>query len=273
MSSIEKLTGDYSRDRARIQDEHGHCYAVPGPFWNVEHVRDLHRRRGGHYFDDDSMRFFSGRVDGQLYAGRIFIDSVRYGDGERVYRASVLDLESRSVSRVRGLDAQPIDNRTKLDHVRRDVRALLESVGVNEWGHDSCPPCVARCAQIAEYLDTMPGWEKRTPTVEACTYQWFTCDAHASYRRGDGVRADIRVDESGMYATLHDADYLTRLDVRLPYVAGVYDYIDALGKAAWQVTLLAERMPGSVSYESHSGRVQDSSSTRETLDHSTGKDA
>ena len=266
MASVEKLTGNYLKDRAHICDEHGRAYAMPGPYAGVEHVKELHARRGGHYFEDDTMRFFSGRVDPHLYGGRIFIDSVRYANDGREYRASVLDLDSRSVSRVRGLDGHPIEGR-KLDHVRRDVRALLDSVGVSEWAHDRCPPCVARCAMIAEYLDGMPissggfshEWERYSPaawSTERCRYEWQTIDAHATYTNGEGTRAHIRIDESGMYCKLTDSTWRAELDVRLPYAAGVVDFVDAIGKAAWQVSLIADRL-------------QESSPARETLDHTT----
>lgn len=63
-------------------------------FDNMAHVKCANRNLGHHFFDADTLRFFSSRVHDDLYGGRFFVTSERddypssYGavwDGERRY--------------------------------------------------------------------------------------------------------------------------------------------------------------------------------------------
>lgn len=82
-----------------IRDEYGNAYPAPGPFWNLDQIRREHRDRGGYYFDTDTARFFRARYAPEVYAGCMFVDSVRGPGMEREYRVKIIGT-GRSVNTV-----------------------------------------------------------------------------------------------------------------------------------------------------------------------------
>ena len=82
-----------------IRDEHGNTYAAPGPFWNLDQIKREHRDRGGYYFETDTNRFFRARYAPEVYAGCMFIDSVRGPGMPREYRVKIIGT-GRSVNTV-----------------------------------------------------------------------------------------------------------------------------------------------------------------------------
>lgn len=82
-----------------IRDEYGHAYPAPGPFWNLDEIKREHRSRGGYYFDTDTSRLFRARYAPEVYAGCMFVDSVRGPGMEREYRVKIIGT-GRSVNTV-----------------------------------------------------------------------------------------------------------------------------------------------------------------------------
>lgn len=50
-------------------------------FHNTDQLRYLAREVGSHFFDRDTMRFFSSRIGGEIFAGRYFVTSERDATG------------------------------------------------------------------------------------------------------------------------------------------------------------------------------------------------
>lgn len=82
-----------------IRDEYGNAYPAPGPFRDLDHIRREHRDRGGYYFDTDTSRLFRARYAPEVYAGCMFVDSVRGPGMEREYRVKIIGT-GRSVNTV-----------------------------------------------------------------------------------------------------------------------------------------------------------------------------
>jgi hypothetical protein len=61
-----------------ISDRQERQYVLPGPFGSIEEIKRANARSGQHWFDPDTMRFFSSRAGSQIIAGRIFISSERF---------------------------------------------------------------------------------------------------------------------------------------------------------------------------------------------------
>jgi hypothetical protein len=51
---------------------------LPGPFGSIEEIKRANTRSGQHWFETDTMRFFSSQVGSHIIAGRIFISSERF---------------------------------------------------------------------------------------------------------------------------------------------------------------------------------------------------
>lgn len=90
--------------RDKITDYYGQEHAVPGPFHTLDMLKGANARKGGHYFDRDTMRFFGRRVAPGVIAGRIFItseqDRAPYAawDGQRRYTVRVMSDDGDVVS-------------------------------------------------------------------------------------------------------------------------------------------------------------------------------
>lgn len=82
-----------------IRDEHGNAYPAPGPFYSLDEIRREHRRRGGYYFEADTGRFFRARYAPEVYAGCMFVDSVRAPGMPREYRVKIIG-SGRSINTV-----------------------------------------------------------------------------------------------------------------------------------------------------------------------------
>jgi len=52
--------------------------ATLSPYNTLADVRNANRQAGYHFFDADTLRFFRGRIIGQLVAGRYFITSEQF---------------------------------------------------------------------------------------------------------------------------------------------------------------------------------------------------
>jgi NADPH-dependent ferric siderophore reductase len=53
-------------------------------FHNVNEIKQLARDCGNHFFDPDTMRFFSSRVGSKVYGGQYFITSEQFVDNRGV---------------------------------------------------------------------------------------------------------------------------------------------------------------------------------------------
>lgn len=212
-----------------IRDEYGEAYNVPGPFATFADIRELHRARGGHYFDTDTSRFFRARYVDDVIAGRIFIDSVQSPYGAREYRASVLTLTGAGVARVADHNGVPIQGVPTLRQVRRIIRDTLDANGYAEryplaW-HDANPPCVARAFTIGESLAAC-GWDVSTRDTGGHYDYRGTATLRASCDAIDSVRTHgvVTVTEGNQTICVTRGNYTA--SATIPYVAGVHDFVD-----------------------------------------------
>jgi hypothetical protein len=71
--------------------------------WNVYAMRTANQGKGGHWFDAGAMRFFNGRISGEVHsagknAGQYFVSSERYDDDTpRLYSVRRFDPETADV--------------------------------------------------------------------------------------------------------------------------------------------------------------------------------
>jgi hypothetical protein len=54
-------------------------------FHTIQDVRRHNCRQGFHFFDADTLSFFSSRIGGRLYGGRYFVTSEQGPNGIRAY--------------------------------------------------------------------------------------------------------------------------------------------------------------------------------------------
>lgn len=99
---------------------------LPGPFGTLGDIRRRHR---GHWFDKDTLRFFSSRFpDGEYgtYAGRFFISTERDTFGHEPRRATIRyatdDGDIRTLGEFQAY-ATP-------EHARKALRATLRAAGI-----------------------------------------------------------------------------------------------------------------------------------------------
>lgn len=110
--------------------EHGNTYQLPGPFGTLRELRDEAKRRGSHYFDDDTTRYFNARYH-DVIAGAILVDSIKHPDGDRTYRISTLG-DGGSVYSV--IDPQGGNGEyATLRQARAAAKRVAESCGVSIW--------------------------------------------------------------------------------------------------------------------------------------------
>ena len=113
-----------------MRDEYGKAYTLPGPFYDVRAFIAEAKRRGAHYFDADTTRYFAGRYH-RVIAGAIMVDSVKREDYPRQYRLSVMDSRGH-VAHV----ADPRSGALSFATLRQAVRAaerVAESCGADPW--------------------------------------------------------------------------------------------------------------------------------------------
>ncbi len=70
-------------------------------FKTISDVRRANKAAGHHFFDRDTMRFFSSRVVSSLYAGRFFV-TAETGPGQAWPRFSVREALASGVIETRG---------------------------------------------------------------------------------------------------------------------------------------------------------------------------
>jgi hypothetical protein len=112
-----------------IVDEYGYTYTLPGPFRTLREIREEHKLRGGHYFDDNTNRFFRARYSDAVYAGAIFVDSVRGPNMPRMYRAKIIG-EGKSIATLADPASGEEQEYETLREAQAAVRELLRRVGV-----------------------------------------------------------------------------------------------------------------------------------------------
>lgn len=84
-----------------VQNEFGQQFEIPGPWITVSAIKVANKAIGHHWFDADTMRFFSSRVLRGVIGGRLFVTSERPPEGEREYRVRIAD-DAGAVSTVAG---------------------------------------------------------------------------------------------------------------------------------------------------------------------------
>lgn len=68
-----------------------YAYSLPQNALRFESMAKLKfavSESGSHYFDRDTLRFWSATTAPRLYRGRVFVESVCYPDGPRFWRVS-----------------------------------------------------------------------------------------------------------------------------------------------------------------------------------------
>lgn len=57
----------------------------PGPWKSIEEIRLANRKAGRHFFDADTLQFFSSSIYGEIYGGRFFITSEQDSNSHYTY--------------------------------------------------------------------------------------------------------------------------------------------------------------------------------------------
>jgi len=123
-------------------DEYGRTYPLPGPFRSLDHIRGEHRQRGGHYFDADTSRFFRARYVEDVYAGAIFVDSVRGPGMPREYRVKIIG-EGTSISTLRDPDTGRPCEYSTLREARAAARRVCDAASVAPESVEGIPSAAA----------------------------------------------------------------------------------------------------------------------------------
>ena len=120
-----------------IRDEYGNTYPAPGPGWKLAERKREHRSRGGYYFEADTGRFFRARYAPEVYAGCMFVDSVRGPGMQREYRVKIIGT-GRSVNTVADGFATLAAARAAADQICEDAGLCGPDVDqdriAHEWG-------------------------------------------------------------------------------------------------------------------------------------------
>jgi len=127
--STQQMFGHFKMGDEMISDQYGHAYQLPGPFHSLDHVRKVHRERGGHYFDADTSRFFRARYSDRVYAGALWIDSVRGPGMPREYRVKILG-DDCAVNTLHDDELDRIAEYDSLRDAQAAVRRILKREGV-----------------------------------------------------------------------------------------------------------------------------------------------
>lgn len=93
-----------------VYDESGNAYSIPGPFTNINQVREANREISSYWFSLDTMRFFDSRVETDPIRGRCFISSEQFhgsrgNDGPRLYTVRIVDDDGKVSTAVPGFQA------------------------------------------------------------------------------------------------------------------------------------------------------------------------
>lgn len=97
-----------------------------GHFQNIEEVKTQNKRKGQHFFDASTMRFFGSRVGYRIYGGCYFVTSEQdnYGGGSRRYTVRVAyacgDIDTVG-------DFQAFDTHRQAVAFARDLAAKLDT--------------------------------------------------------------------------------------------------------------------------------------------------
>lgn len=63
-------------------------------FKTMADVKRANRAAGGHWFSPDTLRFFRGRIESELMAGRYFVSSEQFDDGSpRLFTVREVDAD------------------------------------------------------------------------------------------------------------------------------------------------------------------------------------
>ncbi len=71
-------------------------------FDSINEVKEANRRSGFHFFEADTLRFFSSRIHSELYAGRFFVTSELNFDGTARFYTVREALDDGQISDVGG---------------------------------------------------------------------------------------------------------------------------------------------------------------------------
>lgn len=99
------------------------------PFRTMADVKQRNAEIGHHFFDADTLRFFSSRIGGQLFGGRYFITSERYDQTTpRRYTVRLVNPDG-SIDTV-----GEFQQYATLDAARRAVSTLLNAETMRQMG-------------------------------------------------------------------------------------------------------------------------------------------
>jgi len=113
-----------------MRDEYGKAYTLPGPFYDVRAFIAEAKRRGTHYFDAETTRYFAGRYH-RVISGAILVDSVKHETYPREYRLTVMDSRGHMAH-----VADPRSGALSFATLRQALRAaerVAESCGADPW--------------------------------------------------------------------------------------------------------------------------------------------
>lgn len=94
---------------------------MPVKYESLAAFKRAHKDAGGFFFSPDTMRFFSSRIESDLYRGRVFITSEKWGhENARHYAVRIIR------------DVMHVDTHSRvktLEHARETARELAKALG------------------------------------------------------------------------------------------------------------------------------------------------
>lgn len=81
-----------------VTDTYGTLHRLPGPYESVEEIIAANEAVGQVWFSPNTMTFFDGQVDDEIFGGRLFVSSEKPPGNKREYRVRVADDTGRIAS-------------------------------------------------------------------------------------------------------------------------------------------------------------------------------
>ncbi len=69
-----------------MKDEHDNEITIPGPYKNIQAIRNKNRDEGYHFFTAGAMRFFASKIGRATIYGRFFITSEQFRGSDVIGR-------------------------------------------------------------------------------------------------------------------------------------------------------------------------------------------
>jgi hypothetical protein len=120
-------------------------FTVTYPFRSMYDVRQANDRAGYHWFSEDTLRWFRGRVSESLYGGRYFVSSEQNSGMGRSYprlytvREAVPDGGIETVGEFQGFSTSAKAHRAAAAYAKRQGSEYLRATIRDDWRPDTVP--------------------------------------------------------------------------------------------------------------------------------------